>query len=484
MKTCKYCQAELAENGTFCPSCGKDNSEVVEETAAPGLAEQEAVTEEVAAPAAAEEESTEKKKATPGKIALAVVAVVVLVAILVALIAGGANKPAEDGTVATEPAGTVEETAAPATIPADGNPDDETCKGSYTVTDEEILALKDTVVANIGDHTLTNGQLQIYYWLEVQTFLSNYGYYASYFGLDYTQPLDTQLHPESNMTWQQYFLQCALKNWHLTQALAIAAEESGMEVSQEDRKILDEMPAQLEAMAASYGITLEELLYNNFGAGAGLPEYTQFQELYVKGAPYYTAETGKFVPTDAELEAYFAEHEAQYAEGGVSKEDLYVNVRHILIGLEGGTVGEDGVTTFSEEEWAACEKEAQTVLDEWLAGDKTEDSFAALANEKSEDGGSNTNGGLYENVYKGQMVAPFEEWCFDASRQTGDYGLVKTDFGYHIMYFVKSHPQWKYFTESDWVTEQTNNMTSALMDGHPMEVAYEDIALGYINMEG
>ena len=63
------------------------------------------------------------------------------------------------------------------------------------------------------------------------------------------------------------------------------------------------------------------------------------------------------------------------------------------------------------------------------------ESFAALANKLSEDPGSNTNGGLYKQVYKGQMVSEFNDWCFDESRKVGDTGLVQTQFGWHIMYF-------------------------------------------------
>ena len=107
-----------------------------------------------------------------------------------------------------------------------------------------------------------------------------------------------------------------------------------------------------------------------------------------------------------------------------------VDVRHILIMPE---KGEDG--TASDEAWAAAEAKAKDVLEEFLAGDKTEETFAALAQEKSEDGGSNSNGGLYSGVVKGQMVAPFEEWCFAEGRQPGDTDIVKTSFGYHVMYF-------------------------------------------------
>lgn len=45
---------------------------------------------------------------------------------------------------------------------------------------------------------------------------------------------------------------------------------------------------------------------------------------------------------------------------------------------------------------AEAAQKAQDILDEWKAGDATEDSFAALANEYSQDPGSNTTGGLNE----------------------------------------------------------------------------------------
>ena len=114
-----------------------------------------------------------------------------------------------------------------------------------------------------------------------------------------------------------------------------------------------------------------------------------------------------------------------------------MDVRHILIMPEGGTKDENGNTTYSEEDWETCRAQAQSLLDQYLAGEKTADAFGALANEHSDDNnGKVTNGGLYSGVYYGQMVAEFEDWIFDLSRKTGDTGLVKTQYGYHVMYFV------------------------------------------------
>ena len=93
-----------------------------------------------------------------------------------------------------------------------------------------------------------------------------------------------------------------------------------------------------------------------------------------------------------------------------------------------------------------------------------------------------TGGGLYENVAKGQMVEPFEDWCFDETRAAGDYGLVKTKYGYHIMYYVSSTPIWETYAKSGWVNEKTNAFIKKLAEDHPMEVDYSAIKLGYLNL--
>ena len=114
------------------------------------------------------------------------------------------------------------------------------------------------------------------------------------------------------------------------------------------------------------------------------------------------------------------------------------NVRHILVTPEHdhaeGEEHADGETA-SPEELAAAKAEAEEILAAWKSGEATEEAFAALANEKSDDG-DGTTGGLYENVYPGQMVDAFEAWTFDESRKTGDTGIVETEYGFHVMYFV------------------------------------------------
>ena len=98
-----------------------------------------------------------------------------------------------------------------------------------------------------------------------------------------------------------------------------------------------------------------------------------------------------------------------------------VNVRHILVSVDDDTSETDALLT------------AEDLLSQWEAEGGTEELFAQYADSYSDDG---AEGGLYENVYKGQMVAEFEDWCYDPARQPGDTGIVQSSYGFHIMYFV------------------------------------------------
>lgn len=112
------------------------------------------------------------------------------------------------------------------------------------------------------------------------------------------------------------------------------------------------------------------------------------------------------------------------------------SVRHILFQFEGGTKDADGNTTYSDAEKQKARDDAQKLYDQWVAGGASQESFIELVKDNSDDGGSNTNGGLYENVFDGAMVENFNDWLFDSSRQPGDHAIVETEIGCHIMYFV------------------------------------------------
>lgn len=425
-------------------------------------------------------------KLSAGKITLLVVLAVAAVAVVLALIIGGMgggvlNFTSGDGNVATTvPAGTVGKVEA--TIPADGNPDDVTCKGTYTVDNEALMAQLDTVVATAGEAELTNELLQIYYWMQFYDFLDTYSSYASYLGLDAASPLDKQVSLDGTLTWQQFLLDGAINTWRNYETMNREAQKAGFEMPQDYLDFLNNQPQNLALTAQQSGYeSVDAMVQADMGPGANMEAYMDYMETYYRGYLYYAHLLEQIEMTDEEVEAYYDEHAEEYAAEGIEKsEDRFVDVRHILISPTGGTAGADG-TTYTDEEWEACRVAAQAVLDEYLAGELTEERFAELCAEYSADGNAST-GGLYTDVYRGQMVEPFDTWCFDESRVYGDTDLVRTQLGYHVMFFVDTEYIWFVNAEMDLRTAKNDAVLEEILEAYELKVDYSAIALGLIDL--
>ena len=103
------------------------------------------------------------------------------------------------------------------------------------------------------------------------------------------------------------------------------------------------------------------------------------------------------------------------------------DVAHILVSFDDYKTG----TSITDEEKAKAKAEADKILADYLAGEKTQAAFEKLGEEKTAD--SNV---VYEGVSKGDMVEEFENWIFDEARTVGETGIVETTYGYHVMYFI------------------------------------------------
>ena len=111
--------------------------------------------------------------------------------------------------------------------------------------------------------------------------------------------------------------------------------------------------------------------------------------------------------------------------------DPLQTVRHILVAADRKTAD------------AATISKAKTDAEAILALCTDEATFIEQA-KKSADTASATTGGLIEGFGKGDMVAEFETWAFDAARKPGDKGIVQTDYGFHVMYYVGSVEDYKF----------------------------------------
>ena len=158
-------------------------------------------------------------------------------------------------------------------------------------------------------------------------------------------------------------------------------------------------------------------------------ERTEGELGYVEYATTATAEDGTETKT---VNGYYV----IYFLGSNDNRYPLANVRHILVTEGGKYDSTTGQTTYTDEELAAAKEKAEKILAMYEAGNQNEEGFKTLALEHNTDPGSKENGGLYEDVYPGQMVEAFNDWCFAEGRKAGDTGVVVTPYGAHVMYYV------------------------------------------------
>lgn len=157
------------------------------------------------------------------------------------------------------------------------------------------------------------------------------------------------------------------------------------------------------------------------------------------------------------------------------------SVRHILVRTS--TAAEDA----TDEEKAAVEAEnteAETkinaIYDEWKSGDMSEESFAELAYANSADIGSVQTGGLIEDFAEGTMVTEFNDWVFDPARKLGDTEIVKTTYGYHLIYFIDfGESEWRVTCRGNIESEHYQEFITELQAKYPVETKNYGIRLTY-----
>ena len=155
-----------------------------------------------------------------------------------------------------------------------------------------------------------------------------------------------------------------------------------------------------------------------------------------------------------------------------------VDVRHILIAFP--TDDDGNVEDLTDDQKLEYYEKAKSVYDQYLAN-PTEDNFATLAGSNSEDPGSKDNGGLYEEVNVGDMVDAFNDWCFDAARKPGDTGIIETEYGYHIMYYVgNDHDEaWKTTVKTALSNEAFNSFDTETLKGDTYKLTESSVMINW-----
>ena len=155
-----------------------------------------------------------------------------------------------------------------------------------------------------------------------------------------------------------------------------------------------------------------------------------------------------------------------------------VDVRHILIQFDTTTDESGNTVALTSAEKEAYYQQAQAIYNQFLEN-PTEENFTTLANNNSDDTGSNTNGGLYEDVHVGDMVTAFNDWCFDPNRKPGDSGIIETNYGYHVMYYVGNDNEetWKSTVRSALASDALSAFDDEIVNGETYKINESDLMI-------
>jgi len=330
-------------------------------------------------------EATPKAKS---KLPVILISLALVAAMVGGLFLGGILPPkGSDAPAITEPVGTV------ATTPGTSLP---VIQGAEKGGDE--------IAVQMDTYLLDNAYLGYFYWEEANSLISYYGD-QGYF--DPTAPFSGQEYPyEEFATWHDMLVANAVDMWAATAVLFDAAVAEGHVMNAQYQEYVDNLVGQLDSQALAAGAqSATEYLVARYGAFAEPEGYAEYINM--------SCMVSSFV--SAKYDALTAAH-----SGDEVPMTATINIRHILF------------TTGTDDD-VAVKAEADRVYALFLEN-PTEEQFADLAMEHTADG-NGAQGGLYEGVYPGQMVAEFNDWCFDPSRVVGDNGIVQTSYGYHLMYF-------------------------------------------------
>jgi foldase protein PrsA len=166
---------------------------------------------------------------------------------------------------------------------------------------------------------------------------------------------------------------------------------------------LGEGAAGAKAFEAEFGMTLDKVKAVNL-------QLSLVQK-------YYADQMKNTTATDEEIKKFYDENVQAFQQ---------VTVKHVLF----MTIDQATNQPLPQDKQDESKKKAEDVLAKIKAGTN----IADMAKQYSEDPGSKDNGGEY-TFGRGEMVKEFEDWSFNA--KVGDVGVVKTDYGYHVIRLEK-----------------------------------------------
>lgn len=292
------------------------------------------------------------------------------------------------------------------------------------------LATHETYVVVNGE-AVNKVEFDYQYNLTKNNYITQYGSYLTYFGLDTSKDLSTQMYSDT-LTWQDYFEQNAVESLKQNKALMAEAKAAGFTYDTTDE--YNTFKETIKTSAASAGISEKEYVRSIYGSYATMGRIEEYVKNDMVMNAYYQKLQEDNAPSDDEIQSYYEENKATYdsvdyrlttieADLPTEPTELADPVEETAADTTGTTDGTAATDSTQDTAYQPSDAEiAKAMEDAKVLADDAEQTVAK-------------DGEAHENEKKSSVNYLISDWLFDDARKAGDTTVITNDNS-HCYYAV------------------------------------------------
>ena len=292
------------------------------------------------------------------------------------------------------------------------------------------LATHETYVVINGEE-VNKVEFDYAYNTTKNNYITQYGSYLSYFGLDTSKDLSTQMYSDT-LTWQDYFEQNAVESLKQNKALMAEAKAAGFTYDTTDE--YNTFKETIKTSAAAAGVSDKEYVRSIYGSYATMGRIEEYVKNDMVMNAYYQKLQEDNAPSDDEIQSYYEENKATYdsvdyrlttieADLPTEPTELADPVEETAADTTGTTDGTAATDTTQDTAYQPSDAEIAKAMDDAkVLADDAEQTVAK-------------DGEAHENEKKSSVNYMISDWLFDDARKAGDTTVITNDNS-HCYYAV------------------------------------------------
>lgn len=298
------------------------------------------------------------------------------------------------------------------------------------------LATHETYVVINGEE-VNKVEFDYVYNTSKNNYITQYGSYLSYFGLDTSKDLSTQMYSDT-LTWQDYFEQNAVESLKQNKALMAEAKAAGFTYDTTDE--YNTFKETIKTSAAAAGVSDKEYVRSIYGSYATMGRIEEYVKNDMVMNAYYQKLQEDNAPSDDEIQSYYEENKATYdsvdyrlttieADLPTEPTELADPVEETAADTTGSTDGTAATDSTQDTAYQPSDAEiAKAMEDAKVLADDAEQTVAK-------------DGEAHENEKKSSVNYLISDWLFDDARKAGDTTVITNDNShcYYVVAFEKRY---------------------------------------------